>query len=184
MPPRKKLKVAATSSGGAALARSLVSEAPIAAALGVVPALQKDVCYCLEAIYNLRDGAHLEGDSKVAQTVDDRSSVASGDTKASTAPLVVDEMGLWPFPVSDGGTFIDVCQRAQANREWLIKESTHMVFQAGIIEHDDIVDFQEQFLTIRESRLKWVMTRSLLQSGLASRVWGHFSDVSLGVVLR
>ena len=152
MPPRKKLKVAGN--GGAAVARSIASEAPIATALGVVPPLQKDVCFCVEAIYNLRDGARPEDAVGGTVTMDDRASTASGDTKASTVPpLMPDEMGVWPFPVSDGGTFIDVCQRAQANREWLIQESAQMVFQAGIIEQNDVVEFQDQFLSVPDSRL-------------------------------
>ena len=60
----------------------------------------------------------------------------------------VGEDGKYPFPIGDGGTFIDIALRAQQESSWLIRESTALCFAAGLIKADDAEQFAAEFVNI------------------------------------
>ena len=65
--------------------------------------------------------------------------------------------GKYPFPIEDGGTFIDIAFRAQQNREWLIKESTALCYAAGLIEADDPDLLVKDFVTIADAPMSLIL---------------------------
>ena len=63
----------------------------------------------------------------------------------------VGEDGKYPFPIGDGGTFMDIALRAQQDSSWLIRESTALCFAAGVIKGDDTEQFAAEFVNISDS---------------------------------
>lgn len=61
--------------------------------------------------------------------------------------------GRYPFPILDGGTFSDIVHRAQCS-EWLVEESTKLLFAAKFIEADDQELFKEAYVTAADAWLR------------------------------
>ena len=60
--------------------------------------------------------------------------------------------GKYPFPLLDGGTFMDIAIRAQRNPEWLVQESAALCHAAGFLEADDVNEFSNLYMTASAAR--------------------------------
>lgn len=157
MAPRKKARFLAppVEAKGAQLAGSIVSDSAVAHSIASVPPLQRSVCQCVELIYQLRHGVTIDIDKidKVMADVSDTlsetqsASGAASLSRCSSAMPVVDEFGIYPFPVNQGGTFIQIAQRAQRDRQWLLSESAALLHAAGLLKGDDVTELEEEFLS-------------------------------------
>ena len=162
MPPRKAKRQRVSepaaegseSLHGADLADSMVATYGKAHSITAVPVLQRSACECVEIMYRVRHGtadaslmqvdATTEGNEILSETM---SSAAGGSVSAATSALPeVDEHGQYPFPIGSGGTFMAICQRAQADKAWLLRESAAMLHAAGILLSNDVVELEDQFL--------------------------------------
>ena len=126
MPPRKRQKT----QSGAAAARNVAagSETPLlATTVDGLPKVQKDCLSILDSIYGLR---HCQ-ESMVHQ--EPRGLLTPGQN------------GLFTFPVSWGGTFKDIAQRAWSEPDKLLQLSTQLAFDAGFLDEEDEDEFLHQF---------------------------------------
>ena len=128
------------------------NESSMAASMSAVGPFQKDVALCIELMYSIRHGTNT-----AKRPFDD----AMGNAEMSSASGVPkpDDKGIYPFPLDDGGTFMDIVQRACSRKDWVLQESAEMLWAAGLIEANDPCKVQEEFASIAVS---WtVFTRML-----------------------
>ena len=59
--------------------------------------------------------------------------------------------GKYPFPICEGGAFMEIARRAQQNPEWLLGRSTALCYAAGFLDSNDPDDFVETYLTASDS---------------------------------
>jgi len=138
MPPRKRARTSAVEIA-----------APVPATISAVGAFQKDVAQCVELMYSLRHGTQASNKRSLA------SSAGTEDvTVDSTGVPNADDSGNFPFPLLQGGTFMEICQRAQSEPAWLLKESAEMCHAAGLAGSADPLDFQQEFVTAAAPHLK------------------------------
>ena len=156
MPPRKRARIS-----GAEIA------VPVPTTISAVGSFQKDVAQCVELMYSLRHGV---------QASNKRSLLSSGSTEGiiieSTGVPQPDDSGNFPFPLQEGGTFMQICQRAQSDPAWLLKESAEMCHAAGLVGSPDPLAFQQEFVTAAASHLKAYSNPHLF---FCSHVFGVFA---------
>ena len=123
MPPRKKVK-------GGALAQAFAAGAstPVAASsLDALHQVQRDCMQIVEDIFALRhctiSDVHSEPQGLLTPGID----------------------GLFPWPVTFGGTFKDIAQRAFRDAERLVSMSSEFAFNVGMLEVQDDAEFLQHF---------------------------------------
>ena len=134
MPPRKKARAQNTIM--AAFNESSQAN------MGSVSNFQKDVALTVELMYSMRHGV-AEGNKRPFD--DMMGGVESPPNSGVPHP---DEKGEYPWPLSHGGTFLDMVQRATSNVDWFLAESSQMLFAAGITESEDPCAFKQLFTTL------------------------------------
>lgn len=160
MPPRPRKKARLSAQGdavtvadslhGADLADNIVASGATAHAISSVPLLQRNICQTVEIMYGLQHGLAAGGgviDLDADMMSETGSSGPASISAATSALPEVDEHGRYPFAINDGGTFMTICQRAQANKSWLLTESAALLHAAGLLKDNDVEELREQFLT-------------------------------------
>ncbi len=125
MPPRKKQRV----SGGKQVAASVASGADttaVAMCCDDLPDLMKACLQVLEAMFSLRhaDSSHIH--------------------LAEAGPLKPKD-GIFEWPITFGGTFKSIAQRAWADPDRLLELSAQMAFKAEFTQSADVQEFVQQF---------------------------------------
>lgn len=69
-------------------------------------------------------------------------------------PAPLDESGKFAFPLCDGGTFMQIAQRAMKT-DWTQAESANLCHAAGFLEADDITLLKSQFMTVTATILDY-----------------------------
>ena len=136
---------------GAQLAGSIAADSAVAQSIASVPALQRSVCQCVELIYQVRHGVTIDIDSlpDVSDTLSETKSASGAPSLSERSSGIpeIDEFGFYPFPIKQGGTFIQVAQCAQRDRQWLLSESAALLHAAGLLKGNDTVELEEEFLS-------------------------------------
>ena len=161
MPPQRRkstknlLGAAAAPVGSAAVAQS---DVPMPSSMNLVGPLQRDVALCVELMYSLRHGLQTK---RPLESEPDECELLSG------VPVPGDD-GAYPFPLSEGGTFMEIAQRAQFNDKgkWLLKESAEMCYAAGFLETADPEELKEKYMTPSAHRFKFIKCYILCPLGL------------------
>ena len=138
MPPRKKKAKTA--------APGTPSEAVVPASMEAVSAFQRDVALTVELMYSLRHGADSARKRPLEGT-------QMGSDESSSVPKP-DSDGTYPFPLCNGGTFMEMAQRAQAiegavETSWLAKESAEFCAAAGLLDTSDPMEFLSEFVVAK-----------------------------------
>ncbi|CAL1152126.1 unnamed protein product [Cladocopium goreaui] len=108
----------------------------------MVGELQRDVAACVELVYSMRHGVQQKVEP------DDFGGAASINSNPNL-PAPLDESGKFAFPLCDGGTFMQIAQRAMKT-DWTQAESANLCHAAGFLEADDITLLKSQFMTVTE----------------------------------
>ena len=128
--------------------------APVASNINQVPLIQQDIAKCVELMYKLRHGVVLDPKKVDMDMLDLDCEVMTTVSDSTTWSFPEPgEDGNYPFPILNGGTFMEICQRAQANREWLLTESAGLCHAAGFLTTADVHEFEEKFLTMPDLQL-------------------------------
>ena len=125
-PRRKKARLGAA---GAAEISSGSGVTAVATSMGEVPKLQQDCMSILESMYELRH----DNESKV---------------HTQARGLLTPTDGLFPFPVTFGGTFQSIAERAFKQPEILMELAAKLAHDAGLLDAPDKDDFISEFCRI------------------------------------
>ena len=139
---------------GAELADTIAVDSAVAHSISAVPTLQRSVCQCVELMFQVRNGITVDlspsPDASLCETFSDTVTLSGGTPSLSGVSSVLppqDEYGFYPFPIKQGGTFIQVAQTAQGNKDWLMKESASLLHAAGLLAHDDVTELRDEYLS-------------------------------------
>lgn len=152
MAPRKKLRVTGPDVGGpAVVAGDIAADSSVAHSINAVPLLQKSVCQCVELMYQVRHGLAVKavapGAPDECETMSVSSATPTVTSEGQCALPEMDEHGRYPFPISDGGTFMVIAQRAQAERDWFLSESAALLHAAGLLSNNDPLELAQEYLS-------------------------------------
>lgn len=139
MPPRKRYKASAVSSGAQTTA--------VAGAYQDLPKLQKDVVTLVENMFSLRHARQ-------------------SDIHDTPKGLLVPENGLYPYPITWGGTFMEIAQKAWDEPDKLVRMSAELAYNAGMMDACDDDEFVQQFCKMDVSRICCFFGFTLGRKGL------------------
>ena len=125
MPPRKKLKASAIASG----AQTTTS----VSAFQDLPKLQRDALAIVDTMFGLR---HAD------------------PSLIHDAPkgLLVPENGEMPFPITWGGTFVQIAQKAWAEPDKLLAMSSEFACGVGLLDAGDADELVQQYCKMDATR--------------------------------
>ena len=72
---------------------------------------------------------------------------ASSINSNPNLPAPLDESGKYGFPLCEGGTFMEIAQRAMKD-DWILVESANLCHAAGLLLADDIALLKSQYLSV------------------------------------